>query len=105
MKKLRRLQRRSSKEIKNDPQKTIRIAGKGHNETLENINPVEGTRTAVDAVDGHVPGNGGTCVPGSRSNTSSEQYQCDRIKITLRLSSCHLHIDLIWVFVLRNRNF
>jgi hypothetical protein len=40
----------------------MQLPGKGDNETLEIVNPVKHTTTATDAVDGHVPGNGGTCV-------------------------------------------
>jgi hypothetical protein len=36
-------------------------AGKGNNETLEIVHPVEHTTAATDAADVHVPGNGGTC--------------------------------------------
>jgi hypothetical protein len=41
--------------------KQFRIPGKGDNETLEIVIPLEETWAAVDAVDGHVPENGGTC--------------------------------------------
>jgi hypothetical protein len=40
--------------------KNIAIAGKGQNETLEIVNPVKHTKSATDAIDGHVPENGGT---------------------------------------------
>jgi hypothetical protein len=36
------------------------IPAKGQNETLGIVNPLEHTRAATDAVDGHVPENGGT---------------------------------------------
>jgi hypothetical protein len=36
------------------------IAGKGHNETLVIVHPLENTTAATDAVDVHVPGNDGT---------------------------------------------
>jgi hypothetical protein len=36
-------------------------AGKSHNETLEIVNPVKGTRVTTESVDVHVPENGGTC--------------------------------------------
>jgi hypothetical protein len=45
----------------NDIKKDVQLAGKGHNETLEIVNPVEETRIAAESVDVHVPGNGGTC--------------------------------------------
>jgi hypothetical protein len=38
----------------------MEVPGKGQNETLEIVNPLEHTTTATDAVDGHVPENGGT---------------------------------------------
>jgi hypothetical protein len=38
----------------------MEMPGKGHNETFEIVNLLEHTTTATDAVDGHVPGNGGT---------------------------------------------
>jgi hypothetical protein len=41
--------------------KQSQIAGKGHNETLEIVNPVKHTKSATDDRGGHVPGNGGTC--------------------------------------------
>jgi hypothetical protein len=41
--------------------KEIQIPGKGHNETLEIVNPLKHMTAATDAVDGHVPKNGGTC--------------------------------------------
>jgi hypothetical protein len=41
--------------------KEIQIAGKGHNEILEIVNPAKLMRSAVDVIRGHVPGNGGTC--------------------------------------------
>jgi hypothetical protein len=41
--------------------KQFRIPRKGENETLEIVIPLEETWAAVDAVDGHVPENGGTC--------------------------------------------
>jgi hypothetical protein len=40
--------------------KQSQIAGKGHNETLEIVNPVEHTKSATDDTQGHVPENGGT---------------------------------------------
>jgi hypothetical protein len=42
--------------------KQYQIPGKGQNETLEIVNPAKRTTAATDAVDGHVPENGGTCV-------------------------------------------
>jgi hypothetical protein len=44
----------------NGMKKESQFAGKGHNVTLEIINPVNHTRTANEKVDGHVPGNGST---------------------------------------------
>jgi hypothetical protein len=44
----------------NEIEKERQIPGKGHNETLEIVNPLNDTWIAVDAVDGHVPENGGT---------------------------------------------
>jgi hypothetical protein len=41
--------------------KEMSIAGKGHSEILDIVNPVELARTASETVDGHVPENGGTC--------------------------------------------
>jgi hypothetical protein len=46
--------------------KTNAIAGKGHNEMLEGVNPVEHTRATNNEVDVHVPENGGTCVHCNR---------------------------------------
>jgi hypothetical protein len=48
----------------NDAIKQSQIAGKGHNETLEFVNPLEEHSDAknVNENDGHVPENGGTCV-------------------------------------------
>jgi hypothetical protein len=45
----------------NEVIKQSQIAGKGHNETLEIVNPVKHTKSATDDRGGHVPGNGGTC--------------------------------------------
>jgi hypothetical protein len=39
----------------------MKIAGKGHNKTLEVINRLERMNTATDVADGHVSENGGTC--------------------------------------------
>jgi hypothetical protein len=44
----------------NEGIKQSQIAGKGHNETLEIFQPLEHTTAATEAVDVHVPGNGGT---------------------------------------------
>jgi hypothetical protein len=46
----------SSKEMKKQSQ----IAGKGHNETLEIVNPLEHTRSLNNDDRRHVPENGGT---------------------------------------------
>jgi hypothetical protein len=40
--------------------KPSQIAGKGQNETLEIVHPVEHTTAATEPDDIHVPGNGGT---------------------------------------------
>jgi hypothetical protein len=40
--------------------KESQISGKGQNETLEIVNPLKHTTASTDAVDGHVPENGGT---------------------------------------------
>jgi hypothetical protein len=42
-------------------QKQIQIPGKGHNETLEIVNPLKHMRAVAVIVQGHVPENGGTC--------------------------------------------
>jgi hypothetical protein len=44
----------------NEPRKKLEIAGKGHNETLAIVIPVENTRIASKSVDSHASGNGGT---------------------------------------------
>jgi hypothetical protein len=44
----------------NEGRKQFQIPGKGQNETLEIFNLVEHTTAATEAVDVHVPGNGGT---------------------------------------------
>jgi hypothetical protein len=47
-------------------------AGKGHNEILEGVNPVEHTRCIADAVHWHVPENGGTCMHIFASDMSKD---------------------------------
>jgi hypothetical protein len=47
----------------NAREKSMQNSGKGQNETLEIVNPLENTRAATTSVDGHVPKNGGTCIP------------------------------------------
>jgi hypothetical protein len=42
------------------PRNNASIPGKGHNEILEIVNPLEHTTAATEAFDVHVPGNGGT---------------------------------------------
>jgi hypothetical protein len=54
----------------NGMKKESQIAGKGHNMTLEIVNPVNHTRTASEKVDVHVPGNGSTCHPRILSRCS-----------------------------------
>jgi hypothetical protein len=54
--KLNRTMRMSSNEII----KQIQILAKGHNETYEIAIPMENARFRTEAVDGHVPENGGT---------------------------------------------
>jgi hypothetical protein len=44
----------------NEGIKQSQIAGKGHNETLEIVHPLENTTAATDAADILVPKNGGT---------------------------------------------
>jgi hypothetical protein len=44
----------------NEGIKQVQIAGKGHNELYEMVHPLEHTTVATEAVDVHVPGNGGT---------------------------------------------
>jgi hypothetical protein len=44
----------------NEIKKQCQIPGKGQNETLEIVNPLNDAWIAVDAVDGHVPENGDT---------------------------------------------
>ena len=45
----------------NEIKKEIQIAGKGHNVIFEIAIPMKHTSAATNRVDGHVPGNGGTC--------------------------------------------
>jgi hypothetical protein len=45
----------------NERIKEIQIAGKGQNAILEIIHPLKHTIGAIESVDIHVPGNGGTC--------------------------------------------
>jgi hypothetical protein len=40
--------------------KSLEIPGKGQNETLVIVNPMELTTTATDVIQRHVPGSGGT---------------------------------------------
>jgi hypothetical protein len=44
----------------NGIKKQSHMAGKGHNESLEIVNPFQQVKSATDSVSGHVPGNGGT---------------------------------------------
>jgi hypothetical protein len=44
----------------NGIKKSWQIAGKGHNEIFEIVNPMEHTRPVTVSVDGHVPETGGT---------------------------------------------
>jgi hypothetical protein len=45
----------------NEIKKAMQIPGKGNNETLEFINPLEHMTVATTAVQSHVPENRGTC--------------------------------------------
>jgi hypothetical protein len=44
----------------NEGIKQSQIPGKGQNETLEIVHPLEHTTAATEAADVHAPGNGGT---------------------------------------------
>jgi hypothetical protein len=44
----------------NDIKKQSQIPGKGHNETLEIVNPLEHMLAAKNVIKDHVPGNGDT---------------------------------------------
>jgi hypothetical protein len=45
----------------NEMKKVLQFEGKGHNVILEIAILMEQMRNATEAVDGHVPENGGTC--------------------------------------------
>jgi hypothetical protein len=72
--------------------KERQIPGKGNNETLEIVNPMEYTTVVTEAADGHVPENGGTCICSLASlETEKDNYdvQLTMLDVWITLESSY----------------
>jgi hypothetical protein len=70
----------------NEIKKQSQIAGKGHNETLEIVNPLGEQSDAKSVIRDHVPGNGGTCtseIPQFCIDMSYAYFSLDRLCLAI----------------------